>query len=55
MDKSLSTEEISPAPVKRRGKYCAAFGCNNSAYDANGIRMSYHFFAFSHRGLRQSV
>lgn len=44
MDESLSAEEISPVPVKRRGKYCAAFGCNNSAYDANGSRTSHHFF-----------
>lgn len=46
MDESLSVEEIFPAPVKRRGNYCAAFGCNNSAYDANGSRTSYHFFEF---------
>ena len=46
MDQSLSTEEISPASVKRRGKYCAAFDCNNSAYDVKGVHMSYHFFEF---------
>ena len=44
MDESLSAEEISPAPVKRRGKYCVVFYC--SAYDANGIHTSYHFFEF---------
>ena len=44
MDESISAAETSIASRKRRGKYCAAFGCNNSAYDANGIRTSYHFF-----------
>lgn len=46
VNESLSAEEISPVPVKRRGKYCAAFGCNNSAYDVDGSRTSYHFFEF---------
>ena len=46
MDENLSAEKISPGPVKRRGKYYAAFGCNNSAYDANGIRTGYQFFEF---------
>ena len=46
MDKSVSAAETSTTSRKRRGKYCAAFGCNNSAYDANGIRTSYHFFQF---------
>ena len=46
MDKSVSIAETSTTSRKRRGKYCAAFGCNNSAYDANGIRTSYHFFEF---------
>ena len=47
MDESISAAETSIASRKRRGKYCAAFGCNNSAYDADGIRTSYHFFEFS--------
>ena len=46
MDESISAVETSIASRKRRGKYCAAFGCNNSAYDADGIRTSYHFFEF---------
>ena len=46
MDESVSPGETSTAPGKRRGKYCAAYGCNNSAYNANGIRTSYHFFEF---------
>lgn len=46
MDESISAAETSIASRKRRGKYCAAFGCNNSAYDADGIRTSYHFFEF---------
>ena len=46
MDESISAAETSIASRKRRGKYCSAFGCNNSAYDADGIRTSYHFFEF---------
>ena len=46
MDESISAAETSIASRKRRGKCCAAFGCNNSAYDADGIRTSYHFFEF---------
>ena len=46
MDESISAAETSIASRKRRGKYCAAFGCNNSAYDADGMRTSYHFFEF---------
>ena len=37
MDESLSAEEISPTPVKRRGKYCVVVCC---------IHASYHFFEF---------
>lgn len=37
MNESLSIGETSSAPRKRRRKYCAAFECNNSAYDVNGI------------------
>lgn len=33
MNESLNVGETSSAPRKRRGKYCAAFDCNNSAYD----------------------
>ena len=43
---SLSVGETSSTPWKRRGKYCAAFDCNNSAYNVNGTRTSYHFFEF---------
>ena len=46
MEESASSGKTSTAPGKRRGKYCAAYGCDNSAYDANGIRTSYHFFEF---------
>ena len=46
MNESLSVGETSSAPRKRRGKYCAAFDCNNSAYNVNGTRTSYHFFEF---------
>ena len=46
MDESISAAESSIASRKRRGKHCAAFGCNNSAYDVDGIRTSYHFFEF---------
>ena len=46
MNVSLSVGETSYAPRKKRGKYCAAFDCNNSAYDVNGTRTSYHFFEF---------
>ena len=42
----LSVGETSYAPRKKGGKYCAAFDCNNSAYDVNGTRTSYHFFEF---------
>ena len=46
MNESLSVEETSSAPRKRRGKYRAVFDCNNSVYDVNGTRTSYHFFKF---------
>ena len=46
MDENVSAAETSIASRKRRGKCCAAFECNNSAYDADGIRTSYHFFEF---------
>ena len=46
MSESLSVGETSSVPRKRRGKYCAAFDCNNSAYDVNGTRTSFHFFKF---------
>lgn len=46
MNESLNVGETSSAPRKRRGKYCAAFDCNNSAYDVNGTHTSYHFFEF---------
>ena len=46
MNESLNVGETSSAPRKRRGKYCAAFDCNNSAYDVNGTRTNYHFFEF---------
>ena len=46
MKASSSVEETSSAPWKRRGKYCAAFDCDNSAYDVKGTRTSYHFFEF---------
>jgi len=39
-----TSSETSSAPRKRRGKYCAAFDRNNSAYDVKGTRTSYHFF-----------
>ena len=46
MNESLNVGKTSSAPRKRRGKYCAAFDCNNSAYDVNGTRTSYHFLDF---------
>lgn len=46
MDESISIGETSTAPGKRRGKYCAAYGCNSRAYNVNGIHISYHFFEF---------
>ena len=47
MDESISAAETSIVSRKRKGEYCAAFGCNNSAYDADGMRTSYHFFEFA--------
>ena len=47
MNESLSVGETSSAPLKRRGKCCAAFDCNNSAYNVNGTSSSYHFFESS--------
>ena len=44
MSESSNPTENSPATSKRRGKYCVAFGRNNSAYDINGLHTSYHFF-----------
>ena len=57
MNESLSVGETSSAPQKKRGKYCAAFDYNNSAYDINGtlqviISLSFLFhlsWAFSGR------
>jgi len=46
MDETISAAETSIASRKRRGEYYATFGCNNSAYDVEGIRTSYHFFEF---------
>ena len=46
MDESISATETSIASRKRRGKCCAAFGCINSAYDADRVCTSYHFFEF---------
>lgn len=46
MNESLNVGETSSTPRKRRGKYCVAFDCNNSAYDVNGTRTSYHLFEF---------
>ena len=46
MNESLNLGETYSTPRKRRGKYCAAFDCNNSAYDVNGTRTSYHFLDF---------
>ena len=54
MDESISAAETSIASRKRRGKYCAAFGCNNSAYDADGIRTSYNFFEFAKDARRRN-
>ena len=51
---SLSVGETSYAPRKKGGKYCAAFDCNNSAYDVNGTRTSYHFFKFPKAAQRRN-
>ncbi|XP_031553339.1 uncharacterized protein LOC116290449, partial [Actinia tenebrosa] len=46
MDESLYPEEASSDSLKRRGKHCAAFGCTNSFYGADGRPTGYHFFRF---------
>ena len=46
MDKNSATRGSPTTIPKRRGKYCAAFGCNNSYYGVDGHRTSYRFFTF---------
>ena len=46
MNKSASAKDSSRSSKKGRGKYCAVFGCNNSAYDVHVVRTKYHFFEF---------
>lgn len=52
MDESAGAKNNSRKSKKRRGKYCAVFDCNNSAYDVEGIRTRHHFFEFP-KGIQQ--
>ena len=46
MDENSAAKDTPSTKTKRRGKYCAAFNCNNSYYDVDGQRTSYRFFKF---------
>ena len=43
MNKNSATRDSPNTIPKRRGKYCAAFDCNNSYYGVDGHRTSYRF------------
>ena len=45
MDGANDTQSSSAASTKRKGKQCAAFGCSNAAYGADGspTHFSYSF------------
>ena len=44
MDENPPTEDSPKTIPKRRGRYCAAFDCNNSYYGVDGHCTSYRFF-----------
>jgi len=46
MDGTNSTQSSSAASTKRKGKQCAAFGCLNAFYGADGSPTHFHFFHF---------
>ena len=46
MDGANSTQSSSAASTKRKGKQCAAFGCSNAFYGADGSQTQLHFFHF---------
>jgi len=46
MDGANSTQSSSAASTKRKGKQCAAFGCSNSVYGADGSPTHFHFLHF---------
>ena len=37
--------------LKKKGEYCATFGCSNTFYSPNGLPTSFHFFKFMHGGM----
>jgi len=43
MDGANSTQSSSAASAKRKGKQCAAFGCSNAGYGADGSPTHFHF------------
>jgi len=44
MDGANSTQSSSAASTKRKGKQCAAFGCSNAVYGADG---TFSFLSYS--------
>jgi len=44
MDGANDTQSSSAASTKRKGKQCAAFGCLNAVYGADGSPTHFHFF-----------
>ena len=46
MDDANTTQSSSTPSTKRKGKQCAAFGCSNSFYGADGSQTHFHFFHF---------
>lgn len=46
MNDTYTSQDTPPSSSKRKGKHCAAFGCANSYYDANGHPAGLHFFSF---------
>ena len=46
MDNPDTSKNSSSASSSNKGKECAAFGCSNTFYGPDGLRMRYHFFKF---------
>jgi len=44
MDGANNTQSSSATSTKRKGKQCAAFGCSNAVYGADGSPTHFHFF-----------
>ena len=54
MDGANSTQSSAAASSKRKGKQCAAFGCSNAFYGADGSP-TFHFFHFPRDAKQEGV